>query len=66
MAGLAREAQVLAYGQETALRDLRQLSLNAEQNLASWYTSLLLTLSALMAWLAGRVELEGDAAARLF
>lgn len=55
-AGLAREAYVLVFGQETALRDLRQLSLNAEQNLASWYTSLLLALGALLAWVAGSCD----------
>lgn len=65
-AGLAREVYVLAFGQETALRDLRQLSLNAEQNLASWYTSLLLALGALLAWVAGSCDTAEEPSARRF
>ncbi len=65
-AGLAREAYVLAFGQETALRDLRQFSLNAEQNLASWYTSLLLALGALLAWVAGSCETAEGQGTRRF
>lgn len=56
VAGFARAAYVLGFGEETALRDLRQFSLNAEQNLASWYTSLLLALGALLAWVAGSCD----------
>ncbi len=65
-AGLAREGYVLSFGEETALRDLRQFSLNAEQNLASWYTSLLLAVGALLAWLAGSCDSAEPPAARRF
>lgn len=64
--GLAREAYVLAFGLETALRDLRQISLNAEQNLASWYTALLMSAGALLAWLAARRETGTAASASRF
>ncbi len=57
---------MLAFGQETALRDLRQFSLNAEQNLASWYTSLLLALGALLAWVAGSCDTAEGQGTRRF
>jgi hypothetical protein len=64
--GLVREAYVLAFGLDTPLRDLRQISLNAEQNLASWYTSLLMAAGALLAWLAACCAATESARARRF
>jgi hypothetical protein len=54
--GVLREIFVGLFGQETALRDLRQISLNAEQNLASWYSSTLMLLGAAVCVVLGRIE----------
>lgn len=64
--GLAREAFVMALGLETPLRDLRQISLSEEQNLSSWYTSLLMTMASVLAWLAAICVTGVPAATRRF
>lgn len=51
---VAREVFVLAISKATALRNLWQMSLNAEQSLSSWYTSPLMAAAAVFAWLTAR------------
>lgn len=56
--GIFREIYVIIFGLETALKDLRQIALDTEHCLGSFYSSALMGLSALLMIAIGQREHE--------
>uniref|UniRef100_UPI003D117D5F hypothetical protein n=1 Tax=Roseibium sp. TaxID=1936156 RepID=UPI003D117D5F len=54
--GIFQETYTRLLGEETILRGMPQIALDGEHNVGAWFSSALMTLSALALYLAGRAQ----------